>query len=248
MSFAPVVIYARDLPVLCEGEHIQSKLDEDKLMATFGQFANVDPIDVTVKTGKNQNGIPCAYAIIELVNHEDAKCLISKLNYKTVKKVPIHLVYFDEEAQNILKNDDGNALVIHDINASIQLQDLYEMFRPFGDIIDCEIPYGSDNIAYVLFRRSDDAKCAMKNLNGSAPTGVIPIQIELDHTKFFTKMFVLPKDQIESAPYQAEIQPIPENNIKSGDDINLSQENERLRKENAELKKKIENYEKSVKN
>ena len=244
MTSGPITIYARDLPILGEGENAKCAVDEEKLMTIFGQYANIDPISVDIQIGNNINGVLCAYAIIKLSNQKDANRLISKVNYKTIKKIPIHLVFFDEEAQKVLKNDEGRALIIHDLNASVQPQDLHDMFGRFGDVIDCEIPLGSDNIAYVLFRRLDDAKCAMKNMNGSAPTGAVPIQVDVDHTNFFTKMFVLPdniNDQNTSTIPENKSPVFEENSTKA---VDLAKENERLRKENAELKEKLEVYEK----
>lgn len=222
MSTESITIYARDLPVLIEGDKAKSGVDEDKLCTIFGQYANVDPISVDVKTSQNLNGLPLSYAIIKLSSQEDARRLMSKINHRTIKKVPIHLVFFDDEAQKVLKNNDGHALVIHDLNASVQPQDLHEMFSKFGDVIDCEIPLGSDNVAYVLFRKLDDARCAVKKMNGSAPTGAVPIQVDVDDSEFFTKLFVLPDKNVD-----------------------LVKENERLRNENKELKEKLIVYEKN---
>ena len=248
MSSGLITLYARDLPVLSQNGLVKSKFDEEKIYTIFGQYANVDPENITVKTGETVDGTPCAYAIVELSNQNDVNRLLEKLNYKTIKNLPIHLVLFDEDAQKVLRNDDGNSLLIHDINASMKVEELRELFRPFGDIIDCEIPFGCENIAYVLFRKSEDAKCAMKNLNGKAPTGAVPIKIEVDHSNFFTKMFVLPNENNnQSTTCQQDVQDNKTDSV-SNRNVDLEKENERLRKENAELKEKLGNYEQKVNN
>ncbi|KAK8839505.1 hypothetical protein M9Y10_031863 [Tritrichomonas musculus] len=203
MSLEPVTIYIRGLPVSSEGGYAKKEADEDIILTFCGNFANIDPINVSIKVKNNYNGAPISYGFIQVKDRQEADKLLSKLNFKKVKKEPMHLVIFDEGTQEAIKNEDGKAIVITNINPEFQVSDLYNTFNAFGDVIDCHIPKNPARTAYVLFRDHESADRAIKRLNGTGLNSKDPVQIELDHQNTFAKLFVLPGVSQSSTPAPA---------------------------------------------
>ena len=203
MSSEPVTIYIRGLPVSSEGGYAKKEADEDIILTFCGNFANIDPINVSIKVKNNYNGAPISYGFIQVKDRQEADKLLSKLNFKKVKKEPMHLIIFDEGTQEAIKNEDGKAIVITNINPEFQVSDLYNTFNAFGDVIDCHIPKNPARTAYVLFRDHESADRAIKRLNGTGLNSKDPVQIELDHQNTFAKLFVLPGLSQSSTPAPA---------------------------------------------
>lgn len=210
MSSEPITVYIRDLPFSAEGDNVKKECDEDLILTYCGQYANIDPLKVTIRLKNNFNGAPVCYGFIQVRDQKELDKLFDKLNFKKVNKKPMHLIVFDEATQNVIRNEEGRALIIKNFNSDILVSDLYNTFGAFGDIIDCEIPNDSSKTAYVLFRDTEGPKLAIQRLNGTNLNGREPVQIELDHQNTFAKLFVLPGAPVSTpAPVEEPATPAP---------------------------------------
>lgn len=271
MSLEPTTVYVRDLPIQIEGEFVEQEINEDFLISLCRQYANVDPLDVSIQTTINHNGFPCSYAYIQVKNRKDAVKLINTINFVKLNKSPVHLILFDDETQKVIRNEKGKLLVIHHLSPDIELSDLYNIFKKYGDVIDCDMSIdgneNSNDIAYVLFLKSESACQAMEKLEGASFDGHKPIHIEYDNQNVFFHKFVLPeefnpklihkkKSSDESSSFSdndldmssgsgSEDMDIPYNESKRNKALIL--ENKELKKENESLKARVHELEKKLK-
>ena len=195
MSSEPITLYIRGMPVEIKDGFAKKIVDEDDILTICGQYANIDPLKVTIKAKNNYCGAPICYGFIQVKDQNDVDRLFDKINFRNVKKSPIHLIVFDEATQNVIRNEEGKALVITHFNSDIHVSDLYNTFSAFGDVIDCEIPNDSSKTAYVLFRDTEGPARAIQRLNGTKMNGREPVTIEMDHQNTFSRLFVLPGEQ-----------------------------------------------------
>lgn len=195
MSLDPTTIYLRDLPISFENGFVKQEVNEELLIALCNQYTQIDPLYVSVHLVEDTQENPFSYAYIQVGNREDAKKIISKLNFIKLNKIPVHLILFDDKTQMIIKNEDERLLAIYNLSSDIQVLDLYNICKEFGEVIDCDIANeenkSSDDAAYVLFRKKKDARKAKEKLDGASLDNHSPIKIKFHHKNVFYKKFVL---------------------------------------------------------
>lgn len=184
-------IYVADLPAdKDESGKPYSTIEADFLRYELfkGYQVSESPDSVTIQTKTDTNGSPIAYALIKFDTHESAMKAVADLNYTKLDNIPIRLIPYDEETQNILHNNQGK-LFIKNLDPNIEVSQLHDAFASFGEILTCKIPteiqmvpkpgapgelekkYISRGHGYVQFRNQEDAKQAMTDLKGASING-----------------------------------------------------------------------------
>lgn len=167
-------ILVTDLPLSATKEFLQE---------FFNEGGEVQ--DVVIKVKEAKNGTAFAFAFILFANKESAERAVKYLNYNKINNVPIKTVILDSETKRAINSGEGR-LFIKNLDPTIEVEQLYEAFANFGDVISCKIPTDqgmSCGYGIVHYKRKEDAEQAMRDLCGASingrPIWIIPYQHSL---------------------------------------------------------------------
>ena len=165
-------ILVQDLPIYIDPKTSQTTtVDENFILSLFKDENPLPSPIITVKPLPDGNFN--AYSLVSFENSERARQAISKMNYTKLDGVPIRIKLWNSQTRSELFEGKGKIL-IKNFPKDINVQNLEYTMNDYGEVIDCEIPhFNGKNFFYgiVQFRKSEDAKNAIKKLNGTLFNG-----------------------------------------------------------------------------
>lgn len=113
------------------------------------------------------SGYSYGFGFVDYFNAEDADRAIENLNGSEVNQKKIKVSYARPSGDEI-KNAN---LYVTNLPPNFAEKDVRSMFAKYGEIIQCRLVGNHSGIAFVLFNLNEQAKSAMKSLNGQLIPG-----------------------------------------------------------------------------
>ncbi|CAK8573311.1 unnamed protein product [Lathyrus sativus] len=154
--FANASLYVGDL----EGSVIEAQLFE-----LFRPVAQV----LSIRVCRDQTtGSSLGYAYVNFANAQDAANAKEFLNFTPLNGKPIRIM-FSQRDPSVRKSGSGNVF-IKNLDACIDNKALHDTFAAFGSVLSCKVVLDSSGQSkghgFVQFDNEEDAKIAIKRLNG----------------------------------------------------------------------------------
>ncbi|XP_058769931.1 polyadenylate-binding protein 5-like [Vicia villosa] len=154
--FTNASLYVGDL----EGSVIEAQLFE-----LFSQVAQV----VSIRVCRDQTmRSSLGYAYVNFTNAQEAANAKELLNFTPLNGKPIRIM-FSQRDPSVRKSGSGNVF-IKNLDASIDNKALHDTFAAFGSVLSCKVVLDSSGQSkghgFVQFDNEEDAKSAIKQLNG----------------------------------------------------------------------------------
>ncbi|KAK3572298.1 hypothetical protein QTP86_030250 [Hemibagrus guttatus] len=137
---------------------------ESMLLKKFGSVGQVHSIRLcrVKRPGTSQQ-----YAFVNLQHRADAERALDILNFDTLLGQPMRIMW--SRTDSSAKNNNAGNIFIKNLEKSIDSVALYNTFSIFGNILSCKVvcdENGSRGYGYVHFESTEEAKTAIRKLNG----------------------------------------------------------------------------------
>ena len=111
---------------------------------------------VLIEAKQDEKGSPFSFAFVVFENEESAKQAVNEMNYTKIDGFTIRLIVSDKKTKSIIESK-KTAMVISNLDPSIDEIQLHETLQDYGDVITCKI-FVSDECAMAYFRNKKDTK------------------------------------------------------------------------------------------
>eukprot|EP01101_Sappina_pedata_P011980 TRINITY_DN813_c1_g3_i1.p1 TRINITY_DN813_c1_g3~~TRINITY_DN813_c1_g3_i1.p1 ORF type:complete len:639 (-),score=287.71 TRINITY_DN813_c1_g3_i1:209-1942(-) len=112
--------------------------------------------------------VSLGYAYVNFLTSQNAEKALNELNYTVIKGRPCRVMWSQRDA-TLRKSGVAN-LFVKNINKSVDLKQLNDLFTPFGAIVSSKIAldhaFKSKGYGFVNFSKQEEADAAIAGLNG----------------------------------------------------------------------------------
>ncbi|KAL7618014.1 hypothetical protein Lser_V15G00170 [Lactuca serriola] len=144
---------------------LEENVDEGQLFDLFNEVKRVHSVRIC---RNEENGVSFGYGYVNFTSSEDANIALRLLNSKRLNGKQIRIMFSDPDP-TMRRSGIGN-VYIKNLDSSIDNKELYEVFCVFGDVSTCKVVVDSrgrsKGFGYVQFQKEEDAKVAIRKLNG----------------------------------------------------------------------------------
>ncbi|CAH1443236.1 unnamed protein product [Lactuca virosa] len=141
---------------------LEENVDEGQLFDLFNEVTRVHSVRIC---RNEENGVSFGYGYVNFTSSEDDS---KRLNGKQIR------IMFSDPDPTMRRSGIGN-VYIKNLDSSIDNKELYEVFCVCGDVSTCKVVVDSHGrskgFGYVQFQKEEDAKAAIRKLNGMSIKG-----------------------------------------------------------------------------
>lgn len=177
-----ITVVIKNIPFYTDEHGKEILLIDEAFIKNFLKYYRIiDRSDaITFKRKKNLFNETEYRGYIKFQSLDEARNLIMTSNFTIIDSFSIQMWINDEKSKKMMKSGKGR-IVIKNLPADIEANQLYESLSLYGKIIACDVRKekdGASNSAVLCFRKEKDAKKAVSSLEGSLFNGN-PVEIHL---------------------------------------------------------------------